>query len=262
MVLGVHNPKGGVGKTTTAVNVAAVLAGTGQRVLLVDLEAYAGASISLGIAPADLRPSIADVLLGHMRPQDALRAVAAVPNLSLLTGSPALTQIDRELAEMKRPEQRLAEIVRPLNAAFDIIVLDAPNGFSLLSQSVPYAAQHLVVPVTPFYLPLEGLAQYLRWYQALRTRRTGLATLLGIILTQVDYRVPATREIVEIIRRYNRDGVFRTEVPRDSRAIEAPSHGVPLVSYAPRSLASTAYRRVTDEIVRRLSQRRPAQRPH
>jgi chromosome partitioning protein len=257
MIVGVHNPKGGVGKTTTAVNIAAVIAGMGRRVLLVDLEAYAGASISLGIAPADLRPSIADVLLGHMRPQDAVRSVAAVPNLSILTGSPALAQIDAALSELRHPERRLAEIIRPMNAAFDMVILDAPNGFTKLAQSVPYAAQHLVVPVTPFYLPLEGLAQYLRWYQGLRSRRKGLAMLLGILLTQVDYRVPATREIVEIIRIHNREGVFHTEVPRDSRAIEAPSHGVPLVTYAPRSSASDAYRRVTGEILHRLAARRP-----
>jgi chromosome partitioning protein len=255
MVVGVHNPKGGVGKTTTAVNVAAVLAGMGRRVILVDLEPYAGASISLGVAPADLRPSIADVLLGHTRPAEAVRTVPAVPNLSLLTGSPALTQIDDALAELSRPERRLADVVRPLNAGFDVVIVDAPNGFSRLAQSVPYAAEHLIVPVTPFYLPLEGLAQYLRWYQALRTRRKGLATLLGIVLTQVDYRVPATREIVEIIRIHNRHGVFTTEVPRDSRAIEAPSHGMPLVTYAPRSAASAAYRRLAAEIVKRLARR-------
>ena len=253
MVIAVHNPKGGVGKTTTAVNLAAVIAAMGRRVLLVDLEAYAGTSISLGIAPADLRPSIADVLLGHIRAQEAVRAVASVPNLSLLTGSPALMQIDQTLASGPRPERRLAEIVRPMNGAFDVVILDAPNGYSLLAQSVPFAAQHLLVPVTPFYLPLEGLAQYLRWYQALRTRRKGLAALLGIILTQVDYRVPATREIVEIIRIHNRDGVFDTEVPRDSRAIVAPSHGVPLVTYAPRSAASDAYRRLAGEILQRLA---------
>ncbi|MGH9347585.1 MAG: ParA family protein [Vicinamibacterales bacterium] len=255
MIVGVHNPKGGVGKTTTAVNIAAVIAALGRRVLLVDLEPYAGSSISLGIAPADLRPSIADVLAGHLQAQQAVRAVAAVPNLSLLTGSPALTRIDQTLAQFRQPERCLAEIVRPLNAAFDVVVVDAPNGFTLLAQSVPYAAQHLVVPVTPFYLPLEGLAQYLRWYQALRTRRKGLATLAGILLTQVDYRVPATREIVEIIRLHNRDGVFTTEVPRDSRAIEAPSHGLPLVLYAPRSPASDAYRRATSEILQRLTRR-------
>jgi chromosome partitioning protein len=253
MIVGVHNPKGGVGKTTTAVNVAAVVAAMGRRVLLVDLEAYAGTSISLGVAPADLRPSLADVLIGHIKPQQAVRPVPSVPNLSLVTGSPALMQIDQALGDAPRPERRLAELVRPMNAAFDLVILDAPNGFSLLARSVTFAAQHLVVPVTPFYLPIESLAQYLRWYQVLRTRRKGLATLLGIILTQVDYRVPATREIVEIIRIHNRDGVFDTEVPRDSRASEAPSHGVPLVTYAPRSAAADAYRRLTGEILSRLS---------
>jgi chromosome partitioning protein len=140
-------------------------------------------------------------------------------------------------------------------SAFDFVILDPPCGFSLIAQSVPYAAQHLLVPVTPFYLPLEGLAQYLRGYQALRARRKGLATLLGIILTQVDYRVPATREIVDIIRSHNRGGVFTTEVPRDSRASEAPSHGLPLVAYAPRTAAADAYRRLTDEMLKRLARK-------
>ena len=253
MIVGVHNPKGGVGKTTTAVNLAAAIAGRGRRVLLVDLEPYAGASICLGVAPADLRPSVADVLLGHTRAEEAVRAVPRIPNLHLLTGSAALTQIDRSLSQRRLPEQRLAELIRPLNASFDVIVLDAPNGFTLLAQSVPYAAQHLLVPVTATYLPLEGLAQYLRWYQNLRSSKKGLATLLGIVLTQVDYRVPSAREIVEIIRKHNRSGVLRTEVPRDSRVIEAASHGVPLVSYAPRSPASEAYRQLTGEILQRLS---------
>ncbi len=252
MIVGVHNPKGGTGKTVTAVNVAAVLAGMGRRVLLVDLEPYAGSSVSLGIAPADLRPSIADVLLGHTRIQDAVRAVPAVASLQIVTGSPALVEIDRALAGTRVPERRLAEVIRPLNSAYDMIILDAPNGFSLLSHSVPYAAQHLLVPVTPSYLPLEALAQYLRWYQVLRTRRKGLATLLGIVLTHVDHRVAATREIIEIIRAHNRDGVFPTEVPRDPRASEAPSHGVPLTRYAPNAPAAEAYRRLTREILRRL----------
>jgi chromosome partitioning protein len=255
MIVGVHNPKGGTGKTITAVNVAAVLAGTGRRVLLVDLEAYAGSSISLGIAPADLRPSVADVLLGHTRIQDAIRPVPAVAGLQLLTGSPALAEIDRALGETRVPERRLADLIRPLNAAYDIIILDSPNGFSIVSHSVPYAAQHLLIPVTPSYLPLEALAQFLRWYQVLRTRRKGLATLLGIVLTQVDHRVAATREIIEIIRAHNRDGVLPTEIPRDPRAPEAPSHGVPLTRYAPSAPAAEAYRRLTHDILRRVARR-------
>jgi chromosome partitioning protein len=255
MIVGVHNPKGGTGKTVTAVNVAAVLASTGRQVLLVDLEPYAGSSISLGVLPADLRPSIADVLLGHTPLQEAIRPVQSIPTLHLLTGSAALTEIDRALADVRAPERRLADLLRPLNASFDMIVLDAPNGFSLVAHSVPFAAQHLLVPVTPSYLPLEALAQYLRWYQLLRTRRKGLATLLGIVLTQVDHRTAATREIIEIIRVHNREGVFLTEIPRDQRASEAPSHGLPLTRYAPHSAAAEAYRRLTAEVVHRVSRR-------
>src|SRR5918999_5219191 len=255
MILGVHNPKGGTGKTITAVTVAAVLAGMGRRVLLVDLEPYAGSSISLGVAAADLRPSVADVLLGHTRIQDAVRRVPALAALHLLTGSPALTDIDRTLADARAPERRLADLLRPLNASYDMIILDAPNGFSLVAHSVPFAAQHLLVPVTPAYLPLDALAQYLRWYQLLRTRRKGLATLLGIVLTQVDYRVAATREIIDMIRVHNREGVFPTEIPRDPRASEAPSHGLPLTRYAPRSPAAEAYRRLTAEVLHRISRR-------
>lgn len=255
MILGVHNPKGGTGKTTTAVNIAAVIASMNRRVLLVDLEPYAGLSISLGVAPADLRPSLADVLLGHTRIQQAIRAVPSLRNLHLITASPALIEIDRTLAESRSPERRLADLIRPLNAAYDMVIVDAPCGFSLLSRSVPYAAHQLLVPVTPSYLPLEALAQYLRWYQALRVRRKGLATLLGIVLTQVDYRAAATREIIEIIRVHNREGVFNTEVPSDPRATEAPSHGIPLPLYAPRTPAADAYRRLTDEIVQRLEPR-------
>lgn len=256
MIVGVHNPKGGTGKTTTAVNIAAVLADMGRRVLLIDLEPYAAASISLGVAPADLRPSVADVLLGHTRMADAIRPIVGPRSLHLLTGSAALTDIDRTLNEGRSPERRLADVVRPLNASYDIIILDAPNGFSLVAQSVPYAAQHLLVPVTPSYLPLEALAQYLRWYQALRSRRKGLATLLGIVLTQVDYRAAATREIVEIIRAHNREGVFRVEIPRDPRVTEAPSHGIPLTRYARHAAAATAYDELTSEILERLSQQR------
>jgi chromosome partitioning protein len=178
-----------------------------------------------------------------------------VANLSLITGSRALTRIDQQLSQARTPERRLAEVVRPLASAFDMVILDPPCGFSLLAQSVPHAAQHLLIPVTPSYLPLDALAQDLRAYRDLRTRRKGLATLLGILLTQVDYRVPSTREVVEIIRMHNRDGVLDTEVPRDSRANEAPSHGLPLLAYAPRSAAAQAYRRAADEIVKRIARK-------
>ena len=257
MIIAIFNPKGGVGKTTTAVNVAAALAGTGRRVLLVDLEADMNASISLGIRPTDTRPSIADVLLHDRRPPDAVRAVDGVKHLSLVTGSPRLWQIDFALRHVRQPERRLADVLRPLGPSFDAIILDCPAGYSMLGQSVPVAADHLIVPVRTEYLALESLASFLRWYRDRRAARRVSARLAGILLTMVDYRKPATREIVDIIRVHNRRGVFATEIPNDSRASEAPSHGVPLVKYS-RSRASCAYRELTSELLRRMQRRKSA----
>ena len=252
MIIAVYNPKGGVGKTTTAVNTAAVLAGTGRSVLLVDLEADVNSSISLGVRPTDVRPSIADLLLRQRQPVDAVRRVDAIPNLHLITGAPELAQMDIALRNVRQPERRLADVIRPLSRSFDVIVIDAPAGFSVLSLSVPAVAEHLIVPVRAEYLSLESLAHFLQWYRDRRASRKAMAAISGILLTMVDYRRQATREIVDIIRVHNRRGVFKTEIPQDPRAAEAPSHGVPVVEYS-RSRAATAYHQLVRELERRIA---------
>lgn len=255
MIIAVFNPKGGVGKTTTAVNLATTMAESGRQVLLVDLEADMNASISLGIRSDDVHPSIADVLLHQHRPADAVRPVKGVPNLHLITGSPTLAGIDFALRHARQPERRLADVIQPLAPSFDTVLIDSPSGFSLMTLSVPLAAQHLIVPIRAEYLSLESLASLLRWYRDRRTSRQAPATLGGIVLTMVDYKRKATREIVDIIRAHNRHGVFKTEIPQDPRAAEAPSHGVPLVSYK-RSPAASAYQDLTRELLKRLQRRR------
>jgi chromosome partitioning protein len=255
MIIAVYNPKGGVGKTTTAVNTATVLAASGRSVLLVDLEADMNASISLGVRPTDVRPSIVELLLRERQPEDAVRRIAAVPHLHLITGSPALAQMDTALRNVRQPERRLADALRPLSRSFDVIIIDAPAGFSMLSLSVPAVAEHLIVPIRAEYLSLESLAQLLRWYRDRRASRKAVAGIAGILLTMVDYRRQATREIIDIIRMHNRRGVFHTEIPQDPRVAEAPSHGVPLVRYS-RSRASTAYHRLVKELDTRVARRR------
>ena len=260
MILAIHNPKGGSGKTTTAVNVATELAQRGRAVLLVDLEADMGASISLGVPPTDQRPSIYQLLLNERRPGDAVRSVPGVPNLQLVAGSPALAGIAAALRNARQPERRLADCIRPLAAAVDDVVIDSPSNFTVLSLSVPAVAEHLIVPIRADYLSLESLAHFLRWYRDRGTARSApAARLTGILLTMVDYRREATREIVHIIREHNRRGVFRTEIPDDPRASEAPSHGVPLMQYA-RSRAVRAYRRLTSEVLQRVERSAKARR--
>jgi chromosome partitioning protein len=255
VIIATFNPKGGCGKTTTAVNVAAVLASTGRKVLLIDLEADLNASISLGVRPSDARPSIADVLLNEVRPADAVRRVDASDNLFLITGSPALARMDISLRNAREPERRLADVVKPLAQQFDTIVLDAPAGYSLIARSVPVIADQLVVPIRAEYLPLESLAQFLTWYRDLAPPRKAAARLAGIVLTMVDYRRQATREIIDIIRLHNRRGVFATEIPQDPRVAESPSHGLPVVAYAPRTRGSRAYHQFTAELVKRIGRR-------
>lgn len=254
MIIAAFNPKGGVGKTTTAVNVAAVLARTGKTVLLVDLEADLNASISLGVRPGEAPRSIADLILHSSSPSDAVRPVTGIDNLFLITGSPALASMDHLLRNVRQPERRLADALRPLERQFDAIILDAPAGFGITSLSVPFAAQHLIVPIRAEYLGLESLAQFLRWYRDRRHARRATASVIGILLTMVDYRRQATREIVDIIRTHNRKGVLRTEIPVEPRAAEAPSHGIPVVAYA-RSRAGAAYAQLTTELLRRIGRR-------
>lgn len=256
MIVAIHNPKGGSGKTTTAVNVATELARRGRSVLLVDLEADMGASISLGVAPTDKRPSIYELLLNERRPSEAVRPVPGVPNLQLVPGSPALAGIATALRNARQPERRLADAIRPLAAAVSDVVIDSPSNFTVLSLSVPAVAEHLIVPIRADYLSLESLAHFFRWYRDRGTTgRANLARIAGILLTMVDYRREATREIVDIIRVHNRRGVFRTEIPDDPRASEAPSHGIPLMLYA-RSRAVRAYQRLTSEVLQRIERNR------
>ena len=255
MIIAAFNPKGGVGKTTTAVNVGAVLARSGRSVLVVDLEADLNASIALGFRPTHAVPSVAELLLHESRPADAVRRVPTVPNLHLITGSPRLAQMDALLRNVRQPGQRLADVLRPLDSQFDVVLIDTPAGFSLMALSVPRVAEQLIVPTRTEYLSLESLAQLLRWYRDLRSEGAATANLAGILLTMVDYRRQATREIVHIVRLHNKQGVFRVEIPQDPRAAEAPSHGVPLVDYV-RSRGALAYEQFTRELLKRVTVRR------
>ncbi len=180
---------------------------------------------------------------------------SASTNLFLITGSPALARMDRSLRNAREPERRLGDAIKPLATQFDVIVLDAPAGYSLVARGVPMAADEIVVPIRAEYLALESLAQFLTWYRDLLAERRASARLGGILLTMVDYRRQATREIIEMIRRHNRRGVFTTEIPLDQRVAESPSHGLPVVAYAPAARGSRAYRQFTAELLDRSTRR-------
>jgi chromosome partitioning protein len=188
MILAIYNPKGGCGKTTTAVNLATDLARRGRSVLVVDLEADMGASISLGVGPGDKHPSVFELLLNQRRPADGVRPISRVPNLHLVPGSPALADITAALRNVRQPERRLADCIRPLAASVDDVIIDCPSNFTVLSLGATTLAQHLLVPIRADYLSLESLAHFLRWYRDRSARASGIARIAGILLTMVDHR--------------------------------------------------------------------------
>ena len=251
MIIAFINSKGGVAKTTTTVNVGASLAMAGQRVLVCDLDSQASASFSLGVARADLEPSLYLALLDEA-PLSSLIRSTATANLSLVTGSMALANADVALADVSGRERQLARALETVRADYDFILLDCPPSLSLLSVNALVAAEGFVVPVTPHYLALEGLVNL---FEAVtRLQKSGLcsARLLGIVLTQADYRAKMTGEIAAMIRAHYGQAVFASEIRVNVKVSEAPSFGQSVLSYAPASPGANAHRFLAGELLGRV----------
>ncbi len=250
MILAVINNKGGTGKTTTSVNLAAALAIKGRRALLIDLDSQASASLSLGIARPGFTPSIADVILEGRGLAAVIRKTGA-EGLDLITGSPDLADADLQLAKMSGRESRLKDAIAPIRAGYDFIILDCPPSLGLLAVNSMVAADAFIVPTPPEYLALEGLVGLLDAVQRIHEGIGDACRLAGILLTKVDHRRKVTEEIIQVIRGHYKDQVFRTEIRVDVRLIEAPSFGQTIFQYDRGSAGAEAYRQLADEIIRR-----------
>lgn len=256
MVVAIVNNKGGTGKTTTAVNLAAGLArNAGRRVLLVDLDAQASASFALGVGWDRRSPSAVDLLFGDFSPAEAARPTA-VPGLSLISAEMDLASADLMLADAPDRERRLADALARDAAngppPYDLVVLDCPPALSLVSVNALVAADRFIVPVTPEYLALEGLVNLMAAVDRIRSGLGAAAELLGILFTLVPPGGRAAAEVMALVRERYGDRVFQAEIRRDVRLAEAPAFSQTIFDHAPACRGAEGYAALVREVVRRL----------
>lgn len=243
------NQKGGVGKTTSTISIGAYLGQYGQRVLLVDLDAQANATSSLGIDKRSVKAGTYEVLIGAapIGPQ-----ILTNPRfkISLLPSSPALAGAEVELIEMEKRDSRLKNVLAPITERYDYILIDCPPSLSLLTiNGLVAAEQGVLIPVQCEYLALEGLGQLAQTLQRVRSSLfTGLK-VRGVILTMFDGRTRLGQDVVNEVRRFFPNQVFQTIIPRSVRLAESPSYGEPIAFYSPNSPGAKAYEALSMEIL-------------
>ena len=242
------NQKGGVGKTTTAVNLSAFLAARGQRVLLIDIDPQANATSSLGIARQQVAASTYDVLVNSQPLRQVVQLTKRV-RLDLAPSAPALAGAEVELVELADREKRLEQALREAQLHYDYILIDCPPSLGLLTVNALTAAQGVLIPVQCEYLALEGLSQLMNTIQLVRKGLNPGLMVRGLIMTMYDSRMRLAQQVVQEVQSHFGDKVFQTLIPRSVRLGEAPSYGEPILSYAPNSSGGVAYAQLADEIL-------------
>jgi len=254
-VLGIANQKGGVGKTTTAINLGTALAAIGEQVLIVDLDPQGNASTGLGIERKSRRTSTYDVLTGAAPMRDAVLPTS-VPQLCIAPSTLDLSGLELEIGQQRDRAFRLRSALRQLNTGtrthdFTYVLVDCPPSLNLLTVNAMAAADSILVPLQCEFFALEGLSQLLKTVEQVKTTLNPTLSIHGIVLTMYDSRNNLSNQVVADVRQFMGNKVYETIIPRNVRISEAPSYGKPVLVYDLKCVGSEAYLRLATEIIQR-----------
>ncbi len=251
-VITITNQKGGVGKTTTAINLSFYLAKAGKKTLLIDFDPQGNASSGLNIEKDQAHISMSQLLLSQNQAHEAVMPTS-VKNLSIIIATPELADTEIKMTQLENRFTIFRDIIKTLRKDYDYIIIDSPPSLSLITVNCMIAADYLLLPVQTEFYALEGVAQLLESMQLIKKASNPKLQILGVVATMYDKRTSLSAQVLAEIQKYFKDLVFKTTIPRNIRLAEAPSHGVPIGQYDRFSKGAKAYKNLAAEVIERTS---------